>query len=523
MARRRVRLEKIREIIRYRLGTGMGERQVARALKVSRTAVCKYTEAFRASGLELSGLDSMADSALLEALQGAKMPGQSSRYQQLYERFPGMVAELKKKGMTLQLLWERYLQECPQGYQYSQYCFHFHRWCKAPELYMHLDHKAGEVMFADWAGDKLSLINGTTGEPWALELFVAILGASDLTYVEARETQQEQDWLRANEGALRYFGGSPEAISPDNPKTAVLKTDPYEPTINPLYDDFAKHYGLVIFPARVRKPRDKALVEGAVRLVYQRISVHLSAKRFFSLKEVNQAIAELLDKHNNRRFQRLPYSRRELFEQIERSTLRPLPVESFPLKETQMATVMFNYHVELREDRHYYSVPHYLRRKEEPKTKVKIVYDDRVVAIYYDNQRVVQHHRDRTPNGYTTLPAHMPAEHRWYAGWSRERFESWAHCLGPDVETMISKVLDSRPYAPQAFRVCLGILNLQKSYGAEKLNKACRRAVSFGAYSYTRVRNILAQGLEQEQQPRLELPPPSLPEHENLRGSQYFN
>lgn len=516
-------MERIKEIIRYRLVTGMGERQVARALKVSRTVVSKYVEAFQTSGLELSRLESIADSDLLEALQAVKPPTESTRYRQLSERFPTMLAELKKKGMTLQLLWEGYLQDYPQGYQYSQYCFYFHRWSYKPESGMHIEHKAGEVMFVDWAGDKLAAINGTTGLEWPLELFVAILGASELTYVEARESQQQEDWVRANEGALRYFQGTPAAISPDNTKTAVLKTDPYEPGLNPVYDDFAKHYGLAIFPARVRKPRDKALVENAVRLVYQRISVHLNAKRFFTLREVNEAIRELLEKHNNRRFQRLPYSRRELFEQIERPALRPLPVENFPLKDTQLATVQFNYHVELREDRHYYSVPHYLRKREEPKTKAKLVYDDRVVAIYYDNQRIAQYRRDRTPNGYTTLPEHMPDKHRWYAEWSPERFAGWARSMGEDVEAMIVKVLDSKTYAPQAFRTCLGILNLQKSYGPEKLNKACRRALSFGAHSYKRVSNILAQGLEDDRQPRLQLRPPCLPDHENVRGSGYFN
>jgi transposase len=522
MARRRVRLNKIKDIIRFRLGAGMGERKVARAIGVSRTAVSNYVTAFRASGLELSQLESMADSALTKALQGVKPPAGSTRYRELSERFPAMVVELKKKGMTLQLLWERYLCEFAQGYQYSQFCLHFHRWCDVPEIGMHIEHKAGEEMFADWAGDKLVVENATTGHEWALDLFVAILGASELTYVEARESQKEEDWIRGNEGALRYFEGSPMAIIPDNPKTAVIKVDPYEPGINPVFDAFASHYGLVIMPARARKPRDKALVENAVRLVYQRISIHLSGKRFFCLREVNQEVRELLEKHNSRRFQRLPYSRRELFEQIERKALRPLPAENFPLKDIELSNVQFNYHVELRHDRHYYSVPYYLYRREE-KTQVKLVYDERVVAIYYDNQRIAQHRRDLTPNGYTTLPEHMTPEHRWYAGWSRERFMGWARSMGGEVEEVIGKVLDSRPYAPQAFRTCLGILNLHKTYGQEKLAKACRRALSFGSCSYTRISNILAQGLEEERQPQLALRAPCLPEHENVRGSGYFN
>ena len=283
-----------------------------------------------------------------------------------------MVTELKKKGMTMQLLWERYLNENPGGYQYSQFCLHFEHWRDASEVTMHIEYKAGEAMLVDWAGDKLEVINGNTGKPWALELFVAILGASQLTYVEVRESQQEADWIRANEGALRYFGGSTEALIPDNTKTAVARSDPYEPGLNPVFEEFALHYGLVVMPTRVRRPRDKALVENAVRLVYQRISCRLQGQVFFSLAELNAAVRELLEQHNGKAFDRLPYSRRELFELVERAALRPLPSEPFMMKSTTMGTVGVNYHVELREDRHYYSVPHPLRRRDPP-TRVKIV------------------------------------------------------------------------------------------------------------------------------------------------------
>ena len=309
---------------------------------------------------------------------------------------------------------------------------------------------------------------------------------------------------------------------PDNCRTAVVRTDPYEPGLNPVFDDFARHYGLVIVPARVRRPRDKALVEGAVRLTYQRISCRLRGKVFYSLREVNEAIRALLEEHNNRPFSRVSLSRRQLFEQVEKQTLRPLPAERFPLKSTTFATVQCNYHVELHEDRHYYSVPHYLRTTD-PTTQAKLVYDDRVVAIYCGNIRVAQYRRDRTPNGYTTLPEHMPAAHRWYAGWSRQRFLSWARAVGPETEEVIAKVLDSRTYAPQAFKACLGILNLQKPHGAVRLNRACAKALRLGTQSCTRIRNILAQGLEEEGQPQLPIADSTLPPHENVRGSTYYN
>jgi len=318
-------LNKIKDIIRYRIVAGMGARQVARALGVSRTVVVKYVEAFHASGLELSGLESITDSALMEALNGATLPGKGTRYQQLDERLPAIVMELKKKkGMTLKLLWERYIEECPQGYQYSQFCLHLQNWRNAPEVCMHIDHKAGEEMFVDWAGDKLVVIDGNTGKEWALEQFVAILGASELTYVEVRESRKEGDWIRANEGAMWYWGGVSRALIPDCTKTAVTRVDPYEPGINPVFDDFAAHYGLVIVPARSRHPRDKALVENAVRLVYQRISVHLSGKTFYSLREVNESIRGLLEKHNNKHFQRLTFSRRM---RIDTTTASPITSE----------------------------------------------------------------------------------------------------------------------------------------------------------------------------------------------------
>jgi transposase len=295
MGRRRTGVIKVRDIIRYHQTTDLSERQIARALGVSRTVVARIIRAFRRSGLDPTGVPEMADSQLLKCLQAERPPSQGSRYAMLEARFPEMIVELKKrKGMTLQYLWERYITESPQGYQYSQFCLHFHRWQAAEEVTMHTEYKAGEAMLVDWAGDKLKVLNGNSGEPWELEQFVAILGASQLTYVEARESQDEGNWIRANEGALRYFGGTTAALIPDNTATAVSHPDRYEPELHPVFDEFARHYGVVIMPTRVRRPRDKALVEGAVLLVYQRISCHLAGRVFFSLTEVNAAIRELL-------------------------------------------------------------------------------------------------------------------------------------------------------------------------------------------------------------------------------------
>jgi transposase len=525
MARKRMRMEKVRTILRYSETTQLSERQIARAMNVSRTVVGKYVQAFRSSGLRLEELEGMSDSELSARLAGTGKPPKSARYTALCARFPAMLKELRKKGVTLELLWEEYLRECPQGYQYSQFCYHFHSWRRTDErMSMHIDHKAGDKMFVDYAGAKLAYTDPLRGREHPVEVFVAILGASELTYVEASESQQQQEWIRSNERALWYFGGVPEALVPDSLKSAVTESDPYEPGINPAFDDFAAHYGLVIVPARVRKARDKALVENAVHLVYQRIYARLRNRTFYSLGQLNEAIRELLEQHNERPFSRLAFSRRQLFEEIERPVLRPLPTERYPIKTTQMATIRYNYHVELTEDRHYYSVPHYLRAESgEKKPQAKIVYDERVVAIYYDNVRIAQHLRDRTPNGYTTAEGHMPPRHRWYAKWTPERFLSWAHTLGEEVQEAIRQVLDSRRYPQQAYNTCMGILNLEKKYGASRLNKACRRALSFQMCSYRRISNILKQGLEEDSQPQLEVhvQPPAV--HENLRGSGYYN
>jgi len=522
MARKRTRMQKIRDIIRLRLTTQMGERQIGRALMVSRAVVSKTMGQYHASGLKAEAIAEMSDSALEEALWQKDRVIDTPRYKALEKRFPVIFQELKKRGMTLERLWQQYLEEEVGGYQYSQFCRHFQRWTAAGDLWMHQDYKAGERMFADWAGDKLVVVNANTGAEWPLDMYVGILAASGLSWVGANENQQQPCWIRSNEGALRYFGGRTEAITPDNLKTGVHKADRYEPEINPVFNEFADYYGMVVFPARGAKPRDKALVENAVRLVYQRVYCPLRGKSFRSLAEVNLAIRELVDEHNNKPLQRLGISRRELFERTERQALHALPSEPFALKDIQMATVGVNYHVELREDRHYYSVPHYLRTKD-PLTQVKIVYDERVVSIYHDNLRITQHVRDRSPNGYSTLPEHMPDSHRRQAEWSAERLTKWAEQIGPDVHEVIVKVLQSRTYAPQAFRACLGILSLSKRYGSPRLNQACRRVLSYGSFSGTKIRNILAQGLEQEGQPDLGLPAPLVTEHENLRGPAYFN
>ncbi len=517
MARKRISMKKIREIIRLSVEGGMSQRRIAGALRICRPVVAQYLSDFSASRLTYEQTRGMADSELLALFEKRKVE-RSPKYEALTKLFPHYVKELKKTGVTRYTLWEEYILKYPDGYSYSQFCYHFQIWRNASEVTMHIDHKAGDKMFVDYAGVKLSITDRKSGKEQPVEVFVAILGASQYTYAEASPSQKSEDWLRSNERALRYYDGVPKAIVPDNLRSGVSWSSRYEPGINALFDDFAEHYRTVILPTRVASPQDKALVENAVKLIYQRVYAPLRNRTFYSLEELNEAIWDRLEQHNSTQFQRLGITRRELFEDVERQALGSLPPERYPLKQFRDLKVQFNYHVELREDRHYYSVPWHLKGE-----RVRVIYDDRNVAIYHDNIRTVQYQRDRTPGGYTTLPHHMPPHHRQYSEWSAERFIKWAESIGEEAERMIRKVLESRKHPEQAFKVCMGILHLAKGYGPVRLNKACRRALSFGTYSYKRIKNILDQGLEEEtQQTELEMAEPQIPTHENVRGSHYY-
>jgi transposase/predicted transcriptional regulator len=514
MARKRINMKKIREIIRFKETSDMSDRKIARALNISRPVVAQYIKDFNASGLTYEETKDMPDSRFL-ALFEKQRNKRCSKYEDISKLFPYFVTELKKTGVTLMILWNEYQKKHPDCYSYSQFCYHFQVWRNASRVTMHIEHKAGDKMFVDYAGDKLVIVDRKAGKERSVEVFVAILGASQLTYAEASFSQKSEDWIRSNERAFIYCGGVTQAIVPDNLKSGVTCSNRYEPGINVMFDDFAGHYQTVILPARVRRPQDKALVENAVNLVYQRIYAPLRNRIFYSLKELNEAIWDLLEQHNNTPFQRLKTSRREIFDNIEKQVLKPLPKERYAIKQCKELTVQFNYHVELREDRHYYSVPWQLKGK-----RVRVVYDDRNVAIYYDNVRIIQYKRDRSPNGYTTLHIHMPPHHRFYAQWSPERFIRWAQSIGDDVAEMIQVVLKSREHPEQAFKICMGILNLVKEHGPDRLNKACARALGFGFYSYKRIKNILDRGLEEE--PLTESRELPVSSHENIRGRQYY-
>lgn len=380
---------------------------------------------------------------------------------------------------------------------------------------MHIEHKVGDKMFVDFTGKKLEIVDESTGEINEVEVFVAILGSSQLTYVEAVRSQKKGDWIRANENAFQYFGGATHAITPDCLKSAVTKGNRYEPDINPDYNDFAVHYGTVVIPARPNRPKDKSLVENAVKITYQRIFAPLRDRVFFTLEELNEAIRDLLEEHNNRLMQKMKISRRQLFEETERNALLPLPVERYEFKRFQKAKVQFNYHVYLKEDKHYYSVPYRYKGRE-----IRLIYTDFAVEMFHANIRIARHARNCTPHRYTTATEHMPSHHRFLLEWNPERIMRWAEESGEYVCEAAQSILNSRKHPEQTFKSCLGLISLSKKYGMFRLNQACRRALDFGGCSYRTVSNILEKnldGVEEEESVAA-----ILPDHENIRGGEYY-
>lgn len=517
MGQRKVSMNKLREILRLKEVCGLSLRQVSRAMQLSRPVITDYLARCAELGLGYDKIKDMPDDDLESSLRSSVAPiTDDARYRTLVGRFERMVEELKRVGVTRMILWEEYHRDHPDGYGYSQFCHHFQRWACGQELSMHIEHKAGDKMFVDFAGKMLAIVDRVTGGITPVEVFVAILGASRLTYVEAVMSQKKRDFLSASDNAIQYVGGVVAALVPDNMKTAVTKAHRYEPDVNPDYVDFARHYGIAILPARPYKPRDKALVEGAVKIAYQQIYAPLRDRAFYSLEELNAAIREELERLNNRPMKGYGKSRRELFDEVERDALRPLPAEPYAFREHSRMKTAFNYHVYLKTDKHYYSVPYRYRGQ-----RVDVFSGGKTVEIYCKNERIALHVRNHRRYGYTTLPEHMPPEHRYRDDWSADRFITWADSIGAEVRTLIEAVLASRQHPEQAYKSCLGIRSLARDYGQARLANACRMALRYDSCSYKTLANILKNNLECTTDETGDCDT-ALPGHENIRGRDYY-
>lgn len=516
MAKRKTSMKKLREIIRLSEESGLSNRKISQALRISRPVVSQYITDIKSTNLRYAEIKEIPDDSLLEIISSNKKE-KKEKYKKLVSRFDSYPGELKRTGVTLQLLWEEYKALEEDGYSYSQFCYHYQVWKASSEISMHMEHKAGEKMYVDFSGKKLHIIDRITGEIIPVEVFIAVLGASQLAYVEALENQEKENFIHGNENAFQYFGGVTRAIVPDCLKSAVIKADKYEPDINPEYLDFARHYNTVILPARPDHPKDKPLVENAVRIVYSWIFARMRNEEFFSLFDLNKRIRELLEEYNNKLMQRPKISRRTMFNDIEKDALRALPNGLYEIRHYKRLKVQFNYHVYLSEDRHSYSVPYRARGK-----YVDVFFSEKTVEIYENNTRIAIHARSYKINGYTTQKDHMPSNHQWISDWNPERFKKWALNIGSPVKDVIETVLLSKEHPEQAYKTCLGILNLSKKYSAPRLVKACERASRYGCCSYKAIQNILKNNMEglNEDEPDLF---DRLPDHENIRGINYYD
>jgi transposase len=508
MANNPINMSKIRHVLRLH-AQGCSKLQIAIQTGVSRNTLKKYLKEFDRSGLSFSEVNALSDPELETLFVNPAEQPVNEKRRHLFSLFP--------KGVTRALLWEEYIQKHPGGYCLSQFKLYFAQWKNAVNPTMHMDHKAGDKMYVDFAGDKLSVVDKQTGEVGDVEVFVAILGASQFTYVEAVMSQKKEDFIGACQSALHYYGGVPRAIVPDNLKSAVTKSSKYEPELNETFADFGEHYSTTILPARAYKPRDKSLVENAVRIIYTRIYARLRNEHYYTLEELNAAILIALEIHNDAPLKGRTYSRRQQFNDIERHTLAPLPPLRYELKKHLFVTVMKNGHVALRDDKHYYSVPFKFIGK-----KVKLMYSRHNVEIFYHYERIALHKRIKSPYNYTTDKEHMASTHRFVSDWTPEYFLSWAEGIHQDVRLYILKILDRRQHPEQAYKSCVGILSFAKKAGHDRLTKACQRGLDYGIYSYKIIQTILEKRMEEypatEENEQLKMPL-----HDNIRGEKYYN
>lgn len=514
MAAKPIEMSKLRQVLRL-YSEGKSKNFISSYILLSRNTVKKYIRQFKELKTTFEEIDKLSDLELEQLFIKDKQKELSPKLKNLYSFFPYAEKELKKTGVTKMLLWEEYKQKYPKGVQSTQFCEHYNRWCKRinAKPVMHLVHKSGDKMFVDYAGQTLQIIDKESGEIIEIQFFVAILAASQLTYAEATMSQKKEDFICSVENAMYYFKGVPEAIVPDNLKSAVTKSNRYEPTLNETFLNFSEHYETAVLPTRAYRPRDKALVEGAVKILYTHIYSVLRDQTFFDLPSLNQAIWQELEKHNKSNFTGKTYSRIELFEEIESDKLSPLPQNRYEIKQQAIVTVMQNGHVLLGQDKHYYSVPYQYIRK-----KVKLLYSSKTVEIYHKYNRIAVHTRIKSPYNYTTIKEHMASTHRFVTEWTPEKFISWGASIGEDVKRLIINILDKKQHPEQAYKSCIGVLALSKKVGKERLRNACTRALEYGIYNYKIVQNILDKGLDKMDDDTDE----ALPKHENIRGKDYY-
>jgi transposase len=506
-------MRQVREVLRLKWACGLSDRKIAQSLRVSRPTVAEYVRRAQAAGLSWPLPDALDETALERRLfaRAAHTP----EAKRPLPDWGTVHRELKRKGVTLVLLWQEYKAITPDGLQYSQFCEAYRQWAGKLDLVMRQSHRAGETLFVDYAGQTMPVITALTGEVRQAAIFIAVLGASNYTYAEATWTQSLPDWIGSHVRTFAALGGVPQVVVPDNLKAAVSRPHRYEPTLTRTYAELAQHYGVAIVPARAARPRDKAKVEVGVQVVERWVLARLRHHTFFSLLELNTAIAALLVLLNQRPFKKLPGSRQSVFEALDRPALRPLPAQPYEYAEWKLVRVNIDYHVEV--DGHYYSVPYAL-----VKQQLEVRLSAQVVEIFHKGTRVASHQRSPLKGRHSTVAVHMPKAHQYYAEWTPQRLILWAAKTGEATAQVVETILTSRPHPQQGFRACLGIMRLGKRYGEGRLEAACQRAIRIGACSYKSIESILKHALDQQPLPGLPTAAPVIT-HGNIRGAQYYH
>lgn len=512
MSRERLSMRQIKEVLRLALDVGLGAREIARSLSIAHPTVLRYLSRAREQGLSWPLPEGLSDTALEKLLCGPPFFSAASR-----RPLPDCAEihqELKRKGVTLQLLWQEYKEAHPSGYQYTQFCDYYRKFVKKLDLSLRQTHKAGERLFVDYAGHTVPVIDPLTGEIRHAQIFVAVLGASNYTYAEAAYSQDLPSWIGAHIRAFEYLQGVPSIVVPDNLRSAVTRSCRYEPEINPTYHAMAVHYGVAILPARARAPKDKSKAEVGVLIVERWILARLRNRTFFSLAELNAAILELLRRLNDRPFKKMEGSRRSLFLALDSPALKPLPEHRYEYAEWRKARVNIDYHIEVAG--HYYSVPYALVREQ-----VEVRITAATVECFHQGERVASHPRSAQKGNHTTQKEHMPLSHQRHLEWTPSRIVDWAGKIGPATSRVIEEILSRRLHPEQGFRSCLGVLRLAKSYSDSRLEAACERAMAIRGFSYKSIASILKHGLDGRPiatETKTHLPV----EHPNIRGAHYY-
>ena len=514
MPTERTSMRKLREVLRLRLHAQLGMRQIRDSTHLSLGVIQKITSKAKALGLDWAAIDKLDD----VQLAGMIYPKSDTRasHKNVLPDWREVYQELQRKGMTQQLLWEEYAEQYPnRSFSYSQFSLLYRQWLKKQKRSMRQIHKAGEKLFVDYAGQTVPIVCNSTGETRTAQVFVAVMGASNYTFCEATRSQKLADWIGSHVRAFDYLGGVPVMVVPDNLKSGVSKACRYDPDLNPSYQQLAAHYGVALVPARPLKPKDKAKAEVGVQIIERWILARLRHHTFFSLAELNHCIKVLLEEVNNKPFKQLPGTRKLNFESIDKPALSPLPLHAYQYTEIKRVKVNIDYHVQY--EGHLYSVPHHLVGE-----RLEVHAKETVIEFYFHNKRIHAHARKYYP-GTSTMPEHMPVKHEKHHKWTAGRLMNWAQDIGDEVLVWVQALLKQKQHEEQAYRVCLGLLNLSRSYPPDRLNKACAIANKNGLYRLKHIKEILISNrdklVEIDQSPQ-----PTLPQgHENIRGPHSFH